>query len=106
MGAPEGNQNATHRGIWRQAIIRALDKRGVSRADALDALAEKLINLVETGDLPAIKEFGDRIDGKSLQAVEQKTEISGSMEVATRPTMTKEEWLKAHGVGTAAGAAS
>ncbi len=76
MGAPAGNQNSANRGIWRQAIIRALDKRGVSRADALDDLADKLIKLVEEGDLQAIKEFGDRLDGKSVQGVEMSGEVA------------------------------
>lgn len=71
-GAPVGNQNAARAKIWREAIKRALDRRSVSRVDGIkeiDALAEKLLDLVSAGDLGALKEFGDRIDGKPAQAI-------------------------------------
>lgn len=71
MGAPLGNQNATKGRLWHQAILRALDKRGGGdRVKALDELAEKLLQAVETGDLQALKEFGDRLDGKPKQQIE------------------------------------
>lgn len=72
MGAPAGNQNASRAKVWRSAIERALERRTVSRADGqkeIDALAEKLLELVAAGDLSALKEFGDRIDGKPAQAI-------------------------------------
>ena len=70
MPAPIGNQNAAKAKIWHAAIMRALRKR--SRTDALEALddlAEKLLEKVSEGDLPALKEFGDRLDGKPAQAI-------------------------------------
>jgi len=72
MGAPRGNQNAAKAKVWRAAIERALERRTKSRLDGIreiDALAEKLLELVAAGDLPALKEFGDRIDGKPAQAI-------------------------------------
>jgi hypothetical protein len=69
MGAPVGNQNAAKAKVWTAAIERALDKRGVSRIEALDALAEKLLALADQGDLPALKELGDRLEGKPAQAL-------------------------------------
>lgn len=72
MGAPIGNQNAAKAKVWRAAIQRALERRTASRADgkqAIDELADKLIDLVASGDLPALKEFGDRMDGKPPQAI-------------------------------------
>lgn len=69
-GAPIGNQNARKGREWRQAIDRALEIRGNGdRSKALDALAEKLLKKVDEGDIAAIKEFGDRIDGKAPQSV-------------------------------------
>lgn len=71
-GAPLGNQNAAKAKVWRAAIERALERRTQSRVDGkkeIDALAEKLLDLVSQGDLPALKEFGDRIDGKPAQAI-------------------------------------
>ena len=37
---------------------------------ALDDLAEKLLALCDQGDLGALKELGDRLEGKAVQAVE------------------------------------
>ena len=69
-GAPQGNQNAAKAKIWHAAIMRALRKRSRSDAlEALDELAEKLLEKVSEGDLPALKEFGDRLDGKPAQAI-------------------------------------
>ena len=72
MGAPVGNQNAAKAKVWRAAISRALERRSASRTDGvkeIDALAEQLLTLVAAGDLGALKEFGDRMDGKPAQAI-------------------------------------
>jgi hypothetical protein len=37
----------------------------------LRAIARKLIEMAESGDLQAIKEVGDRLDGKCAQAIER-----------------------------------
>jgi hypothetical protein len=70
-GAPLGNQNAARAKIWRAAIMRALERRQPAdqRVKAIDELADKLIDLVASGDLGALKEFGDRLDGKPAQAI-------------------------------------
>ena len=69
-GAPIGNQNAAKAKIWHGAIMRALRNRSRTDAlEALDELAEKLLEKVAEGDLPALKEFGDRLDGKPSQAI-------------------------------------
>lgn len=66
-GAPIGNANARGK-LWRQALIRALEKRaadnGRHRNDELDALADKLIAACFGDDLGALKELADRLDGK------------------------------------------
>ena len=69
-GAALGNQNAIRAKRWSQAIDRALSERSrKDQIDALDALAEKLLMLCDAGDLGALKELGDRIEGKSAQSV-------------------------------------
>ena len=71
MGAPFGNQNAKSAKIWQQAIKRAVARRANGTIDSgLDELADKLIELVARGDLPALKELGDRIDGKPAQTIQ------------------------------------
>lgn len=71
MGAPIGNQNAAKAKVWHAAIMRALERRKPAdeRIKAIDELADKLIDLVAAGDLPALKEFGDRLDGKPAQTI-------------------------------------
>jgi len=71
-GGQPGNSNATKGKPWRDAIDRALAKREKSRIDgkfALDELAEKLLTLCDGGDLAALKEMGNRIEGKAAQSV-------------------------------------
>lgn len=70
MGAPVGNQNAAKAKVWQAAILRALDRRsGSDRAKALDDLAEKLLSKCDESDLAALKELGDRLDGKPAQTI-------------------------------------
>lgn len=70
QGAPIGNTNAAKAKMWHAAILRALERRGGGdRAKAIDELAEKLLELVAKGDLQALKEFGDRLDGKPHQTL-------------------------------------
>jgi hypothetical protein len=71
MAAAAGNQYAAKDKLWRAAILRALEKRSrSSQVEALDDLAEKLLSACDTLDMTAIKELGDRIDGKPKQALD------------------------------------
>lgn len=70
MGAPVGNQFATNARVWKAAIDRALSIRGKGdRMAALDALAEKLLEKCDEGEMTALRELGDRMDGKPAQAI-------------------------------------
>jgi hypothetical protein len=70
MAAPAGNQYAAKDKVWGRAIRRALERRSRSdQLEALDALAEKLLQQCDQGDLTALKELGDRLDGKPKQTV-------------------------------------
>ncbi len=70
MAAPQGNQNYIKGRRWKDAIDRALGKRSASAGvEALDALAEKLLALADDGDLGALRELGDRLDGKPTQLI-------------------------------------
>jgi hypothetical protein len=69
-GAPVGNKNATKTKHWAAAIERALEKRGGGdRVAALNDLAEKLLVKCDEMDMSALKELGDRLDGKPAQAI-------------------------------------
>jgi len=70
MAAPAGNQNAAKAKVWHGAIVRALRKRSkTDQLEALDDLAEQLLDKVASGDITALKELGDRLDGKPAQGV-------------------------------------
>lgn len=71
-GAPKGNQNAARAKVWRAAIERALDRRKPAdeRIKAIDEMADKLLDACATGDLAALQELGNRLDGRPAQAVE------------------------------------
>ena len=70
MAAPQGNQNAVKGKRWADAISRALEERSrAKQVEALDELAEKLLAACDAGELAALKELGDRLDGKAHQSV-------------------------------------
>lgn len=70
VGAPIGNQNAKKAKRWQKAIERALARASNSDVDAgLDKAADKLVAAAAEGDQWALKELGDRIDGKAVQPI-------------------------------------
>lgn len=70
MGAPTGNSNAAKAKVWTAAIERALANRSrLDQKDALDSLAEKLLAKCDEADLGALKELGDRLEGKPAQSL-------------------------------------
>lgn len=74
IGAPPGNQNAKKGKAWSEAIKRAIrGKYGKEWEESLQELAGKLVSAADSGDMQALKEIGDRLDGKPTQ----QTEISG-----------------------------
>ena len=68
-GAPIGNQNGAKGKEWRLAIRRALAHKFGSYDEGLMKLAGKLIDAAENGDMGALKEIGDREDGKPAQTI-------------------------------------
>ena len=73
MAAPLGNKNAVKNRPWSEAINRALLAEDGRR---LRVIAEKIVTLAEAGDVQALKEIGDRLDGKPAQQVQ----LSGDAE--------------------------
>jgi len=101
VGAPEGNNNSNKNNrLWANTIKRAIAQ---SDGERLRKIAEALLDKAEQGDMAAIKELGDRIDGRAHQAIEQTTEHKGTIEHnhVHVPDLTPEQWMEAHGLGTA-----
>ena len=72
-GAPLGNDNATKSRPWRAALDRAIAQDDGRR---LRLAAEKLLDEAAKGEAWAVKELGDRIDGKSVQPIEADVDAS------------------------------
>jgi len=71
-GAPKGNTNSSKENrLWTNTLRRAVAQ---GNGDTLRRIAEKLINKALAGDMWAIKEIGNRLDGRPAQAIEAKTE--------------------------------
>ena len=72
MSAPTGNQFAAKAKRWTMAIEQAMSKMDESRVDGwttMQKLAEALVTEAMTGDMTALKEIGDRLEGKPAQGV-------------------------------------
>ena len=79
MGAPIGNQNASKQNRLWGGI---LNKIATQNPDKMRQAAEKLLEMAVEGDIAALKEFGDRLDGK----------VTASVDVTSGGQPIKNEW--------------
>lgn len=66
MAAPKGNDNAIKNRYWSDALRKHITQNPKDLAEAAQALFTK----AKDGDVNAIKEIGDRLEGKAVQRVE------------------------------------
>lgn len=64
MAAPIGNENAKKGKMWSDALRKQIVQR-----QAMDQLAGALIDKALDGDLAALREIGDRLEGKPTQVI-------------------------------------
>jgi hypothetical protein len=77
-GAPKGNQNAAKGRKWAVAIEREIARlEGGDLEAGLARLAKSLVRQAEAGEQWALKEVGDRTDGKAAQAILHSGAIEG-----------------------------
>lgn len=69
MTAPIGNDNKTKNKPWADALRRAMIRYGDGKENALNLIADQTVKLAINGEQWAIKEIGDRTDGKAAQSV-------------------------------------
>lgn len=56
--------------LWRNAIMLAVNRAAAGgKTKHLDILARKLIDKAAEGDVSALREIGDRLDGKPTQMI-------------------------------------
>ena len=68
-GPPLGSKNASKNKPWTDAIRRAVARQIKGQPNRLNRLADSLLKKCEEGDIPALKEFGDRYEGKVPQPI-------------------------------------
>jgi len=71
-GAPLGNKNGSKGRPWAEALAKSLKQYqgdGVVRGEAMRKIADKVVEAALKGDKDAIREIGDRSDGKPSQAI-------------------------------------
>lgn len=62
--------------IWRNAIERAIERAAKEGMQVVDELAEALVKKAKDGDVNALKEIGDRLDGKPTTTVEAGPQLA------------------------------
>lgn len=73
--------------IWADAVRRAVLRRMENeegKPQKIERLADKVVELAMSGDTTAIKEIGDRLDGKPSQSTETSMSIDGKLELVKR----------------------
>lgn len=65
-GAPPGARNRSNNKPWEGALLRAVLADDGKR---LRSIAETVVRLAIEGDMAAVREVGDRLDGKPKQVV-------------------------------------
>lgn len=74
-GNPEGRKVE---GKWREVLDRAIKQDDGKR---LRAAAEKLLECAANGESWAVKELGDRLDGKSIQPIQGDVDTSITVKI-------------------------
>lgn len=83
-GAPLGNDNAAKNKPWADALRRAMARysgKGVKTGEALNKLAEKVVEDAIAGNKDAWQEIGNRLDGKPHQTIAADVDASVTVTV-------------------------
>lgn len=88
-GAQPGNRNSANGKDYKQAIKRALSRiSGKDYHAGLDLVADALLkSALRDGEIAAIKEIGDRFDGKPHQSMD----VDVKAEVRDASSLTDDE---------------
>lgn len=82
MAAPKAPKNRWSDKAWRDAIRVAVMRNAEDGGKKLAKLADALVTAGLAGDVPALKEIGDRLDGKVPQALVGGDENSQPIKIA------------------------
>ena len=73
--------------IWADAVRRAVSRRmegEEGKPQKIERLADKLVDMALEGDTQALKEVGDRLDGRPTQQTDGSLALSGKLEIVKR----------------------
>ncbi len=71
MAAPKNPKGAKSDKQWRAAIMLAVNRLATDgKTKHLDLLAMRLVKAGAEGDVSALREIGDRLDGKAVSTME------------------------------------
>lgn len=79
MAAAKTHPGAKAEKLMRQALLIAVNrpmKDDPQKRKKLQVMADKLVDAACAGEIPAIKEIADRIDGKATQPLEHAVDES------------------------------
>jgi len=88
-GAPKGNQNAKKGAMLSSRLRKRLEERAKQ-----DEIVDQLIDKACEGDLSAIKEIFDRLDGKPKQSIDLESNNTHQYVISDSPMPTVDEWVK------------
>jgi hypothetical protein len=77
---------------WREAIMRAVNEADGDEKK-LHRIARALVTQAVSGDVSAIKEIGDRLDGKPRQEIDAVIEQHRYVARIPAPAENAETWL-------------
>lgn len=83
MAAPIHNNGGKRDKLWRDALMVAIKRTDMDGRVLLAKIAERVVEAACDGDMQAVKEIGDRIDGKPHQSVGVTTTHENSIEELT-----------------------
>jgi hypothetical protein len=77
--------------LWRDALRKAVLKR-IEGGQKLDRIAEATVAAAMEGKMDAVREIGDRLDGKPAQSIDMAVTDERTVIRAPEPAQTAEEW--------------
>jgi len=75
------NKNACKNKPWLEALNRAMIRYDGGKENALNLIADQTVKAAVMGDQWAIKEIGDRVDGKAAQSMTVSGDIDNPLAI-------------------------
>ena len=81
IGAQPGNKNASKGRPWTDALRKAVLRLAEdgSKRKKLDVIAAGVVNAAVAGDMAAVTEIANRLDGKPIQPVDDASGLTITM---------------------------